>query len=335
MLARRSSVTPAIAVALALCAACGAAPGFHRTEAENAPVRAEEQGNGDPYAIRMDWPVAEGDRARVTWTLDRTEATRLTPPSGEIETGSKRTTMLLRAIEEVLEVDEQGGATSLVLHVEEMAFDETGASPVQLKNTTVRIDRAHRANEASVTVDGAPASPAVRDALDEAISFELPGGPTDDTVFGASEPRRLGASWTIDAELARRYLQRGKMRIPRGAVTGQMRLAETFEEDGATYLQLEGKLDVRRFDFEHLDGGATVERGAMSTQVVNVVPASSPRKREEQAITTKTEMVVAIPSRGHLHVTTEEATTWAYEALPDRPQKLPTTSPPPRSTPEI
>ena len=183
----------------------------------------------------------------------------------------------------------------------------------------VAVGRAPRKDDATVTVDGLPASQAVRDAIDSLFSLATYAGPSDDEVFGTPAPQSIGGEWRINEQLAEKGLAASGVVVSPGTVSGTTKLVGVQSIDGVDCLELENKMTIGALQsIGSLPPGSTIQSARSDISLHLLVPADDTRAVSRSEITMTLEGTFTVPSpQGPVHVTLESVkrSRWVREAV--------------------
>jgi len=289
------------------------------SDVEVAPMNASARTPvSDGHAIRLSWPAHRGQRGRFRSESEEATVKRLQHKDGSAENESTMKRVVAKGIYEVFAVSSDGRAVGVLFEVDSLSADFGARRPAfQLERAQVRIERAERLEDAIVTVDGRPADEALRDALDAVLSLTIAKAPSDDEIFGTRNRQRIGASWPIQAEVARQSLGDKLMRVPEGAVSGEMRLVAVDKNarTGIECQEIVGRMEVSPFEIVDGPPGAKTERARIVVLTRAVVPLGAELPHLEDEMTMSTDITMSIPGAGLLELTSRKATHSAYEPL--------------------
>jgi hypothetical protein len=162
----------------------------------------------------------------------------------------------------------------------------------------VVIARAAKKEDALVTVDGAPASQAVRDAVDPVFTLTTYTGPSDDDVFGTTAPQSIGGEWAINQALAEKSLIASGIVASPGAVTGTTKLVGVQSIDGIECLELEVRMTVGAVQsIGSLPPGSTIQSASIDVGLHVLMPPDETRavSRSDMTMTMKGTFTVPSP----------------------------------------
>ncbi|CAN5146825.1 hypothetical protein BH09MYX1_BH09MYX1_07590 [soil metagenome] len=193
----------AIALLGLVLVACGGATPPPATVEVTPAASASAPANAnatEKYPIRLSRDDRVGDRARLVLDVERTSTTTRSdrPTNGDTEHAAYH----LEATRTATAVDARGSFAAVTLIVSKLTATASGQPTELVKNgQEIRVTRAEKSADATVTIDGAAASPELRKALDATIELELSRF-RDDDMWGSTEPRAIGAEWPVDVARA-------------------------------------------------------------------------------------------------------------------------------------
>ncbi|MEO7113991.1 MAG: hypothetical protein ABI183_26360, partial [Polyangiaceae bacterium] len=152
------------------------------------------------YPIRLHRQAHVGDRAQIVFDELEDNSTIMRLESSGKEISNERTTKRshLEGVTTTIALDARQDELRGTLDVKTLNIDDH----VILQNKRVEVTKARKADDAILTVDGAPVSPELRKALKDLLELRV-GGPTDDDIFGTTRPQLAGGHWPINSERAR------------------------------------------------------------------------------------------------------------------------------------
>ncbi len=227
------------------------------------------------YAVVLAPPAVVGERS---W--DRTEARVVTETVLRVngnEIGRKQDDKAVRIVglTTVREVDGEGVALVIDIEIETATLDEGGKQRALTgRGSVVTVRR--NGPKPRVEVNGTAPSPADLAAWEIALTTSDPGA-SNDAVLGTKEPRRVGDSWPIDANLCADDLSRGgKMTVSGGDVSGQTTLvAAKVCGKGQTCLQTRTDIRIASFDIVGLPPQASVREASSLVRIEALQPVVS------------------------------------------------------------
>jgi hypothetical protein len=236
------------------------------------------------YPIHFSRPGHVGDRRHVV--ADVTEDTGTTIMQGDVvanETRQKHVTHF-DAVGTIAKVDEKGATTRSQYDVKDLSVDGH-----TLVHGVVDITNAPKEEDATILVDGAPASKEVHKSLESLLKLSL-GGATDDDVFGTTTPQAVGARWPINAALAREDLKESTG-LEAQSLTGESWLEATTRVGTMDCLDVRSKLAVELSSIPELPPGATIDFGHADAEMRAAIPidghSDSPTDHMSMTMTVK------------------------------------------------
>lgn len=157
---------------------------------------------------------------------------------------------------------------------------------------------------ADFTVDGAPASAEVAEALRLVVSC-AEDETTDDDVFGTKEAVKVGQSWPVNsAVIARELTNNIGVAIAPEDVSGQMTLKGISEHSGVKCFDISGEATMKVTP--PLPAGLTVEKSEVIVRLSGVFPLDMRMQRVESTLEMNAETTAkGKPSPDAPEVTTE------------------------------
>jgi hypothetical protein len=231
------------------------------------------------YTVVLSPPAIVGERS---W--DRTEARVVTETVLRVngnEIGRKQEDRAVRIVgmSTVREVNSEGVATVIEIEVDAATVDEGGKSRALTgRGSVVTVRR--NGPKPRIDVNGSAPSPAELGLWEVALTTSDPGA-SNDAVLGTKEPRGVGESWPIDANLCADDLSRGgKMTVAGGDVSGQTTLvAAKVCGKGQTCLQTRTEIALSSFDIIGLPPQASLREATSAVRLEMLqplVPRSAP-----------------------------------------------------------
>lgn len=267
-----------------------------------------------PFAVgaHLRMEVAATERTQSTLTLDGA-------PSGG-QQREERAQMSART--EVLEVDPRGEPIHSRFTIERFEFGEPGQEPITIPpNRVLEIARADTAEHARVTIDGEPATDAMRHAVQLLVSLTHgESGIGSDEVFGSREPHNPGDSWPVDADRAAQSLAASSG--IRGTYHGTTRFVGAAEVRGVACNSLEMSLDGDLDALPGLPQGITLDRAHLTTRGRVMLPIDEQLPRTQSTLETRLEVEAHGTVHEHaatlhlVHVATRSDVTLVETAVP-------------------
>jgi hypothetical protein len=250
-----------------LLAACGG-----RAPPAAVALPLPEAGPTRTYSIHLNRPLHVGARENVLLTGDEENVTKTRRGSDPVEEQREVKRARLEGRATVLDVDEKGEAARLVFDLRTLWLERAGRRVVDLRKGRLEITRAPKEQDAVVSLDGAPASADVRDALKTVISFRG-GGPSDDEIFGTREAQRVGGRWRIDEKRALEDLMTGDAAGMQGAsISGDVWLQGLTRVAGVDCLDVHASLLLDGMDLPNKGPGSAVEQARASASFSGAYP---------------------------------------------------------------
>ncbi len=147
-------------------------------------------------------------------------------------------------------------------------------------------------------VDGAPATPEVREALRMVTSLRT-GGPSDDEVFGSTEPRAVGAHWPIDAQRAHDDLVSDQgSAMAAATIDGDVTLASLGQIQGHDCVEITSELHMANIGVPEAPAGSKVLEGKATANFEGMFPVdvTLPRLSDKLKLAMTMQLAVQAPS---------------------------------------
>jgi hypothetical protein len=234
------------------------------------------------YPIHLRGPSRVGDRTHVVVDADYTEHTTATlagqPPKDSTKVGHVHVDGTDTVKE--LQPDGHSALRDELTVVDFWQTHDSGPSEVVVpKGSRVLIVRAARKEDARVTVNGSPATKAVREAIAHVTELTTKSGASDDEIFGTSTPQPVGGEWDINAALAEKDLVARDIMVVPGSVSGKTRLVAVRPVDGVDCLELDNTLRVGSIaSMKDLPPGSTIENASITVRLHVLVPVDGSRE---------------------------------------------------------
>jgi len=115
---------------------------------------------------------------------------------------------------------------------------------VLLKPGTVVVAKV-QGKKTQFTVNGKPASKALKSVLGNVITLKKANEPMDDDVFGTKKPQAVGGSWPVNGAKVASSLSNKNMQIAANNVKGTMTLKGVASVDGHKGLRVLGRINFK------------------------------------------------------------------------------------------
>lgn len=248
-----------------------------------ATAAGEEQ-----YNVRFSHPDKEGDTyvrsVQAQFSVDSTRRVPGYPPHRQ----------------------QQSFTVELTGTVQVLAVDQTSGEPTKLSCTLSKLLRDGRTvlgegtvviaenkdGDTKYTVDDEPVAPPVAQALTEVLPVHRPGAPdNDDTIFGTSEPKKVGDSWPVNRDATARAFSHEGVEVDKDHVAGTVKLTGINESDGRKFLSFVADLNITGLKGV-LPDATVITSGTLSTHSDARVPADGEGKQRGERLRWRTNMQV-------------------------------------------
>jgi hypothetical protein len=247
------------------------------------------------YPIHLHPHGHVGDRVQVVFDQVEDNATvmRLASSGEQISNDHKTKHSHLEGAMTTVALDARQDDLHDTLDVKTLRVD----NDVLLQDKRVDVTKARKADDAILTVDGAPVSAELRKALKDLLDLRV-GGPTDDEIFGTTQAQLVGAHWPVNGELARADL----------AEDPDVDWASTKVSGETTFVGVKHVSDFDALEMKaemHIDGikislpqpGATCEPGHAKATLTKLVPLGENRGVLEQHMAFEMTIRIRVPTK--------------------------------------
>lgn len=194
---------------------------------------------------------------------------------------------------EVLEVDPKGHVTKAALTLDKCLKTSRQGNEELFPEGTVIVAASQDGKTLFSTKDGRPVPPAQSKVLNLVISIHR-GGSDDDDIFGTTARQKVGSTWPINSEVARRDLEKKVPRFTLSAVKGSARLVGATKVDGVDCLNLSAELRIQASP-SNLHG-MKITQNELTANFAWSFPVDAAR----QKVTEKSEMTMNMALSGKL-----------------------------------
>jgi hypothetical protein len=174
------------------------------------------------YQIRLQQPGKVGSKYRLSGIGSQTDRATITSGGKMIQSTENAFTVELTADVTELETEAKGHVTRKSLTVISSKITKEGASKPLLPQGTVVLATVE-GDRTVFKVDGELVADDVAKGLSSLISVYT-GGPDDDEVFGTKTRRRVGESWSLDADAVTAFLKEIGAQAPKEGISGSTTL---------------------------------------------------------------------------------------------------------------
>jgi hypothetical protein len=191
-----------------------------------------------------------------------------------------------------------------------VAFEKNGATLVPAGHHVV-VETAAKKEDARIEVDGQPAAPEVRDALDVVLSLAR-DNENEDAIFGTALRQPIGGSWPVAIGPTKLVLERNGAVARDEAISGHVTLSGTERVEADDCLDVRVDLHINAFTPTpgRLPEGSQVTKGTVAMTALFVLPVDVTRRvrRGELDVRTEFEAFVPVQSAEDAGVTVETQT---------------------------
>lgn len=247
----------------------------------------------DDYVIRFTRPSKIGDRFRLDAKGTTRESERITV-GGQVQTDEKDLSVHLIAAATVLAVDSRSDATRIEYVIQTCEKTEGGKTEQVLAAGRKVIAESDAQGKTEFTVDGDPALDDISKALGVVISAHTPGSPTDDDIFGTTERKKVGDTWSINTRTAATYLSKAGLGVSADNLKGTVSLDAVKTVGGVKALSLTTHMSAEGMTME-LPEFLQIEKSSMAGEFTSLVPVDP---EAENLLPNKIKMTIDVLLRG-------------------------------------
>lgn len=149
----------------------------------------------------MQRPVKVGEKFQTTVAAKDVQEMSVTANGNPVKSEKKDLSVGFNGKVEILETDAKGRAVKISVTVEKLLKNEAGVSS-ELAPKGAVILASLDGRKQVYQIDGMPARADIAKALDLAFTLKH-SGVTDDDIFGTSEKKKVGESWSMNSALAK------------------------------------------------------------------------------------------------------------------------------------
>jgi hypothetical protein len=270
-----------------------------------APLQAQQK-----YPIRFSGNDKAGQKYSLTATCENSQQINL-KMGGRVEREGEDFRVALEAQVEILEVDSRGEPFRLTFTVSKLTKTDVRATTELLKPGAI------------VDVDGSKAEPYslrggsmpdnVREAFEMFHTNNKPNRPnSDDDIFGTTEPKAVGESWSINSAAAAKDLAADSpMVITAERLSGKMTVISVDQIQGASCLNTNGELKGDGITLKTPPPGVDMKEGSMSMKFGGCFPVD----RSQHSHRHHGDMEVRLRGEGIAGLTLETSTRRKVDML--------------------
>jgi hypothetical protein len=277
---------------LALLVACGGAP------PKSVEIPLPQTGAQAAYEIHLRRPSRVGDRTHVVLAGEEDKITTTRRGGQLVSEDHDKKRARLDAIGTILELDEKSEGARVGYDVGDFTFARGGREVVHMRKGHVEVVRAPKEDDATITVDGEPATDDVREAIKVLMSLRR-GGPTDDDIFGTKVPQHVGGHWRIDEKRALEDLAADQASmVSNASLSGDAWLENVTRERGVDCLDVHVKMQVDNLDFSNKipNANADVARASATYSALFPIDTSVTRLGDRMLIEMTVKLRVPAPA---------------------------------------
>jgi hypothetical protein len=226
----------------------------------------------DDYVIRLTRPSKVGDRFRIDARGSTREQERITV-GDQVQKDDKDMSVHLVAAATILAVDSKADATKIEYLIESCQKNSAGKTEEVLPAGKKVVAESNAEGETVFTVDGDPALKDISKALGVVISAHTPGAPSDDEIFGTSERKHVGDTWSIHTETTAAYLSKAGLKVSPENLKGTVSLDAVKTVGAVKALALTAHLSAKGMTMDVPDF-IQLEKSSMTGEFSALVPVN-------------------------------------------------------------
>jgi len=196
------------------------------------------------YSIKLLRPLTVGARSNYTGQAMIRETTTIAKEGQVLNRSREEFSIDLKAIREILAVDAQGRGTAMSFSVV-YCVKAIGNKVKDLAPRGSVIKAIFKDGKEHFTIDGQPAGVEASEALSVLLVI-ADGGPTNDQIFGVSGKKKIGDSWSVNAEHAVQGFASTGLKVAAADVTGSVHLKEKVSANGSDCLVIAGDMNFSK-----------------------------------------------------------------------------------------
>jgi hypothetical protein len=227
----------------------------------------------------------------------------------------------------ILAIDPKADATRIEYRIESCQKTEDGMTEEVLPAGRRVVAESNADGQTMFTVDGDPALEDISKALGVVISAHTPGTPSDDEIFGTPERKRVGDTWSINAETTAAFLSKTGLKVSPENLKGTVSLDAVKTVEGVKALALTARLNARGMVMD-LPDFMQLEKSSMTGVFTLLAPADP---QVPNLLPNKITMQIAFRAKGQkpdtgspvsIEETMDMSVENSYQALTPEPQPV-------------
>ncbi|HKS36655.1 MAG TPA: hypothetical protein VJW76_05665 [Verrucomicrobiae bacterium] len=227
------------------------------------------------HVIKLSRPKTVGMKFHVTGHGTEREE-RILVVSGRTNRTENAFDLEFAAQSEVLEVDSKGHMTKAAFALQKCLKTSGQEKEELFPKGTVIVASSQGGKTVFSTKDGSPVPQAQSKVLDLVISVHH-GGADDDEIFGTTTRQKVGGTWPINGDVARRDLEKKMPGFTLSAVKGSTRLLGLAKVDGIDCLNLSAELRLQASP-GNLQPGMKILQNELTANFAGTFPIDSTRQ---------------------------------------------------------
>jgi hypothetical protein len=247
------------------------------------------------YPVHLHRHAHVGDRVHVVFDAfeDNSTIMHLESSGNEISNEHKTKHSHLEGVMTTVALDARQDDLHDTLDVTTLSVD----NDVLLQNKRVDVTKARKTDDAILTVDGAAVSPDLRKVLQDLLALRI-GGPTDDEIFGTTQPQLVGAHWPLNGELARADLAEDQgADVASTTISGETTFAGIKHVGNLDALEMKAEMHIEGMKIPLPQPGATSEPGQAKALMTKLLPVDENRGVVESHMTFEMTVRIRVPTK--------------------------------------
>ncbi|HWB60695.1 MAG TPA: hypothetical protein VG733_14465 [Chthoniobacteraceae bacterium] len=217
------------------------------------------------YTVRLQRALNPGDEMQVFLMGRKTQSTVITVNGAKQKEARMELNAQLDGTEKVLAVDGNGKETKTEITVRRMTFAVNGGAPLEilLKGTVIScwVD----GKKQVYFVDGKAVSADVAKVLDMVVDLSE-GEPSKDEDFGATEQKKKGDTWDVNATAVKRALENGDSSYEFDHIAGKVSLDDVTDAGMKVSARFTGNVKLLP------PPGFTIDKGTIDAAYTQLLP---------------------------------------------------------------
>jgi hypothetical protein len=244
------------------------------------------------YEIRLDRPLKEGDRFRMSATGTLVNSTTITRGEEVLRRDDLSVKAELQALVQILEIDDRGRPLKKSLGIEYFVYG-TGNEMTEALPTGAVIIAETVAGRTDFSMEHGRLPGMAKAALQMVVSTYTGDMPDDDLIFGTTEFQEIGDSWGVHAQTFARAMRANGVMLQPQALDGTVTLENVEKIEGVECLRVQADITVQDLSMDEMPEGVTHREGSAVFSVTGLYPTDSSKARIHDSRSVRMELVLA------------------------------------------